>query len=423
MGQANRIGGGGEAVLDYAGPRAPRGRAGGGREALWLLVGGYLLFTALACGALHLPGVGVTGQEFGVRRTLFAAVNATTLTGFQHDVGSTRPGADLLRLVLTLGGTVFSLTAGGMAVVRIAGMRYADRHVAAAAAVATLVATLAGAAFLLDAERELVPALLQAASAFGNSGLYGGRLPGVLDWQTHVVLLPLALAGGLGVPVLMELFDRITGGRGLSRHSRTVLLLAAAVYLCGFGMVALLQAAQTSHTPGSGYWRHTLALASGFSVNARTAGLPFELAGAFSRPAQWALIVLMLVGGSPGGTAGGVKTTTVYHLVRGVRQNLRGRPVPRALGVAGCWLGIYLAIVAAGFVLLLNTEHGDAPDRLLFLAVSAVGNVGLSHDPVSITGNGLFTLSALMLAGRLAPLLVLWWMASLPAEEPGVAVG
>src|SRR5687767_7839026 len=176
-----------------------------------------------AAAAFHLPGVAVRGQEMSLRRTVFAAVNATTLTGFQQDVGSSLVAADVLRLVLTLGGTLFALTAGGIAVVRVARMSYTNGQVAWAATVATVAATVGGAAFLVDGGRPVIASLLQSASAFGNSGLYAGALPGVTDWRTHLILLPLAFLGALGLPVLMELFDRITGARQLSPHSRKVL--------------------------------------------------------------------------------------------------------------------------------------------------------------------------------------------------------
>src|SRR3954468_17786845 len=94
------------------------------------LVIGFLLFNVLAVLAFHLPGVAISGQELSFRRPVFAAVNATTLTGFQQDVGSSLVAADVLRLVLTLGGTLFTFIAGGMAVVRIARMRYTDGQVA-----------------------------------------------------------------------------------------------------------------------------------------------------------------------------------------------------------------------------------------------------------------------------------------------------
>jgi hypothetical protein len=141
----------------------------------------FLLFNVLAIIAFHLPGVAISGQELSFRRTVFAAVNATTLTGFQQDVGSSLVGADVLRLVLTLGGTLFTLVAGGMAVVRIARMRYTDGQVVRCTCVAILAATVGGAAFLLDRDRTLVASVLQSASAFGNSGLYAGHLADVMD--------------------------------------------------------------------------------------------------------------------------------------------------------------------------------------------------------------------------------------------------
>jgi trk system potassium uptake protein TrkH len=393
-----------------------------------VLVGGFLLFTALAVLAFHVPGIGVTGQELSLRRTVFAAVNATTLTGFQQDVGSSLPGADVLRLVLTLGGTMFALTAGGILVVRAARMSYTNGQVAWAAAAATVAATVSGAAFLLEMpDRGLVPSLLQSASAFGNSGLYAGRLPGVLDWRTHAVLMPLAFAGALGIPVVMELFDRLTGARRLSPHTRTVLVLAASFYIVGALAIALLDRAQATPNPaGWTDWRVAAATGSVFALNARTAGLPFEFAAALARPAQWVLVVLMIVGGSPGGTAGGLKTTTVWRLFGGVRDSLAGRYVTRSFGVAACWAALYFTIALAGFLLLLASEPDLPADRLLFLAFSAASNVGLSHDAVSITGNGLYTLSGMMLAGRLAPLLVLGWLASSAGhdvEDAPVAVG
>jgi trk system potassium uptake protein TrkH len=309
-----------------------------------------------------------------------------------------------------------------MAVVRIAAMRYTDGQVARCAAVAVLAATIGGAAFLLDRDRPLVAAVLQSASAFGNSGLYAGHLSGVMDWRTHAVLMPLAFAGALGVPVLMELFDRITGARKLSTHSGTVLILAAGVYLLGTGVIVLLDGTQSTPVHAANDWRYSFAQASTFAVNARSSGFPFEFAAAFARPAQWVIVALMVVGGAPGGAAGGLKTTTLLRAASGVRATLAGRAAPRSFGVALAWIGLYVAIVFAGFLLLLHSEPDMGADRLLFLCVSAASNVGLSYDPVSITGNGLFTLSAVMLAGRLVPLWILWWAASADDGER-VAIG
>jgi Trk-type K+ transport system membrane component len=53
-------------------------------------------------------------------------------------------------------------------------------------------------------------------------------------------------------------------------------------------------------------------------------------------------------------------------------------------------------------------EPGLSADRVALLTVSAVGNVGLSHDPVTFTGTSLHLLSLCMAAGRVAPILFAW---------------
>ena len=62
--------------------------------------------------------------------------------------------------------------------------------------------------------------------------------------------------------------------------------------------------------------------------------------------------------------------------------------------------------------LLLLQFSPEAPaDRLFFDAVSAASNVGLAHEPLTLGRGGSYVLAASMLAGRFAPLMVLWWMA------------
>jgi Trk-type K+ transport system membrane component len=234
--------------------------------------------------------------------------------------------------------------------------------------------------------------------------------------------MPLAFAGALGVPVLMEVFDRITGARRLSTHSGTVLALAAGVYVLGTVAIVLLDAMQATPVHAAGDWRYAIAQASAYSVDARSAGFPFEYAAAFARPAQWVIVALMVVGGAPGGAAGGLKPTTLLRAASGVRSILAGRAVPRSVGVAFTFIAVYSAFLFVGFMLLLHSEPDMGADRIWFLCVSAAGNVGLSYDPISVTGNGLFTLSALMLAGRLVPLWILWWAASVDDGER-VAIG
>ncbi|MEZ0266728.1 MAG: hypothetical protein ACAI43_18525, partial [Phycisphaerae bacterium] len=62
-------------------------------------------------------------------------------------------------------------------------------------------------------------------------------------------------------------------------------------------------------------------------------------------------------------------------------------------------------------------------DQSLFLTVSALSNVGLAPDRVTLTGIPLYLLSAAMFAGRIIPLLILWWMADSTRDAEDVAIG
>jgi Trk-type K+ transport system membrane component len=86
------------------------------------------------------------------------------------------------------------------------------------------------------------------------------------------------------------------------------------------------------------------------------------------------------------------------------------------------WTIIYLGMLLLATLVLLVTEPGLHLDRTLFLTASALGNVGLSHDPIVVSDAGLCALSVTMLLGRIAPVLMLWH-AFKTTPESTVAVG
>src|SRR5882757_3588873 len=120
------------------------------------------------------------------------------------------------------------------------------------------------------------------------------------------------------------------------------------------------------------------------------------------------VMLLMMVGASPAGTGGGLKTTTLYELLGAPGRMLRGESLSRTTGIAATWLGIYLIALAVFQMLLLWAEPQMPGDRVLFITVSALSNVGLSHDNISMTRSSLLLISAAMFFGRIAPLLILW---------------
>ena len=379
------------------------------------IISAYLLMTLMTAAALRIPGIVAHGNETTWDRAIFTAFNAATLTGFQQSMGvnemsATGIGGPLLLLMLTLAGSLMSLVLGGIAAARTLQMPTSIRHIVIAAITLETLAVIIGAAALATAHEPVGIALYRSVCAFGNSGLWIGHTPGNDEASTYFVLLPLAIIGGLGLPVMIDLHQAILGRSELSVHSRTVLKLSAVGFLAG---LLLLIAVQIPATLSGGWnaWRLTFASCSTFAINARTAGIPFESPAVFTAAGQWMLMLIMIVGAAPAGTAGGLKLTTIWHLVSGTRDALAGRAVRRSAGIALVWVSLYALAVFLGVLMLAQNVPQMAGDRLLFLAISATSNVGLSHDPIAITGPGLIVLSVLMLFGRLAPIAILWWTA------------
>ena len=182
----------------------------------------------------------------------------------------------------------------------------------------------------------------------------------------------------------------------------------------GTVLYALLEWHQT--LGGMSTWDR-LANAVFLSITARTAGFNAVDYATVTTGAAFLTILLMSVGGSPGSTAGGLKTTTAaligllaWARLRGQdRVNLWGRSVPRdtvqrAVGVFVLAFGI----VTAAIFVLSATEPHDAPEsflRVMFEAASAFNTVGLSMNHTgTLTTPGRWTIIVLMFVGRVGPL-------------------
>jgi Trk-type K+ transport system membrane component len=418
--------------LDYALPSL-EGSADIGKDLVNWLFPAYVTMIVLSIFTFLLKSSMTPGHEMSFDRAVLTAVNAATLTGFQQSTlspNSFKPQGQFLVLFLTVAGSLFSLIVGGLAVTRILRLRFTDRQVIWAACICEAGALLIGASGVCGMSQQgptssILTGPSQGASAFGNSGMALGYPFGILNWQTHFFIIPMILLGGFGITVLMELYDLLLHARPLSTHARTVLTWSACVYLIGTVALIALRwlAAHAAETPVSGEtlvsW---LASSSIASINSRTAGVPFEMAHAYARVIPWAIIILMMIGAGSGGTAGGLKVTTLAVLCRGARRSLAGENPGRPFGIALSWLALYLGIALVGFIMLLLIAPELAADRVLFLTISALSNVGLSHDPLPNLSKGAYVLAALMLAGRMVPLLILWWMAD-STRDAEIAVG
>jgi trk system potassium uptake protein TrkH len=133
-------------------------------------------------------------------------------------------------------------------------------------------------------------------------------------------------------------------------------------------------------------------------------------------------VILMIIGASPAGTASGLKTTTLIELVKGVQKLLRGEAVSRSFAIAIVWVGTYLSLLLGATLLLSHVSGSDAGDSTLFNAVSAMSNVGFTAAPVPSQKSVMYAYCAIILVARMAPLMILWWMAE-TTPDAELAIG
>jgi trk system potassium uptake protein TrkH len=423
--------------VEYRSPETALPLSGGmgddpGANLVRWLFPAYIFVILMGFFALRIPGVMPGGNSLNPDRAVFTSVNAATLTGFQYSIHPSEfytPGKVIV-LVLTVIGTLFTLIVGGLAVKRILRLAWPDSRIVLAAFIAEAFVLIMGGFASSGEGRNMLGSMTQAAAAWGNSGLRVDLAPGASDIYTHVVLLPLSVLGGFGLVVVLQILDALIRGIPVVRHTRLVLQMSAALFLVGFVGCVIFQLIDLESLGKARIdpWAEAmgrllpkvLTNASIMSLDARTAGI--NIIPVTKGPMSFFVMLLMMVGASPGGTGGGLKTTTVYELITAPRRLLRGQTLSRTTGIAATWLGIYLIALAVFQMALLWAEPQMPGDRVLFITVSALSNVGLSHDNLSMTRSSLLLVSAAMFFGRIAPLLILWWMVD-TTPDADVAVG
>lgn len=376
---------------------------------------------------------------------LFTATSAVTVTGLVvYDPGSfhTPFGQAVLLALIQLGG--LGTMAASASLVILAGRRLRLRQAAAlqesmdletignvrgqllTVLALTVAAEAAGATALYllwqgrpDVEAPAFAALFHAVSAFCNAGFStfaNGLAPFRDDLGTNAAVAALVVVGGLGVPVLSSLGRLALGAwrrRGaplLTLHARLA-LATTGVLLAAGALLTLVVEWNGALAPLA--WPQRLLAAGFLSVSARTAGFNTVDMAALGPATLWLLMGLMFVGGSPGSTAGGIKTTTAATVVATLRATLRGRPRVEAfrrtipdeqVAKALALVGLSLAAVGVAAMALLATQRAD-PLALAFEAVSAFATVGLSAGVTSTLDTGGKTVVALlMFVGRTGPL-------------------
>lgn len=401
-----------------------------------ILVSSFLILIGAGAAALMLPGATTAEGSLGLLDAVFTATSAVCVTGLVvNDTGTafTAMGHTVILVLIQCGGlgmititAFFALFSGGPLSTKEKealghalearteeDMRRALRRIL----LATLIFETLGALALYAGWRPSIDnvvtraswAVFHSVSAFCNAGFslfpHDASLSGyAADAWTLGVVGGLIVVGGLGFAVLnnmmksfVSLFRR-SHRRRLSRQARWVLTVTAGLIVSGAVLFHLLEANRSlSGMDGSTAW-----LTSIFqSITLRTAGFStFDLSH-LGIPAVVLSCLWMLIGGSPGGTAGGVKTITIGV----VAASLLGRRVVdsdtrrRAIRILLLFCGLF---VAGG--LLVSAAQGGLTRASLFETASALGTVGLSMGLTArLTVPAKIVVCVLMFVGRVGP--------------------
>jgi len=235
--------------------------------------------------------------------------------------------------------------------------------------------------------------LFHSVSAFNNAGfsLFSDNMMGFRgDFIINFTIPLLIIVGGLGYLVLLELYNyRKRSLTRISTHTKLVLWTSGILILSGMVIILTLEWNNPKSFGSMDTWEKFLA-AWFASVNYRTAGFNSIDFSTFNDSDLFFGTIFMIIGGSPGGTAGGVKTTVLALSVIGVWYTLRGQNNPHIFHRSLVPYQInkaYAIIFVASFYVLVSTVILNESEKLhfvrtLFETCSAFGTVGLS------TGNG-----------------------------------
>jgi trk system potassium uptake protein len=264
------------------------------------------------------------------------------------------------------------------------------------------------------------PALFHSISAFCNAGFstFSDNLVGFQDAPlTQTIIMLLIILGGLGFLTLEEIWLWWKARRGwlryrISLYSRIVLVTTALLLVGGWFFFCLFEWNATLKEMS---WGLRLVNGAFASVTARTAGYNTIDYAEATDSANFLTILLMSIGGSPGSTAGGIKTTTfaliallAWSRYRGVEitsvwsRSLREETTDRAIGL----FVVAFGIVTIGIFGLTITE--GTTGRFLhhmFEAASAFNTVGLTMGLTpQLQPASKLLVTLLMFLGRVGPL-------------------
>ncbi len=405
-----------------------------------IIVTGFLIIVLVGTLLLSLPIASADGARAPFLAALFTAVSSSCVTGLvlrDTATGWSAFGHVVILLLIQIGGLGFMTVAtflyhvfqkrmglrGRELMVESINTTHVGGIMRLAWKIVILTGTFEGVGALLlltrfaprfGLNRGLWYAVFHSVSAFCNAGfdLMGVISPGCSltpfydDAMVNITLMILIQVGGLGFLVWDDLIRCRWKVKRWRLHTKLVMTVSAILTFGGAILFFFLEGNATGQelTVGGRIWTALFA-----SVTARTAGFNTVNIADMAGASKLLTIFLMVVGGSPGSTAGGVKTTSLAVITLFAYASFRGREKPTIFGRSisaetfrkSCgvlFFNINIALIAA--IILCAWQPLDPVDAV-FETVSAIGTVGMTTGITqSLCGFSAALIALLMFLGR-----------------------
>jgi trk system potassium uptake protein TrkH len=445
--------------------------AASGKNPTQTLIASFLVLIISGAGLLMLPRAsnGENGENVSFVDALFTATSATCVTGLiVKDTGQdfSLMGQFVILTLIQLGGlgivvfgAVFALLLGqalslreSVAMQDLLSTRTLSRigKMIAFIFIGTVFIEAIGAISLagmwndvpgrtINIQQQWFYSVFHSVSAFCNAGFSLFNKSFIeynRSWQVYLVICPLIILGGLGFGVLYDLVTtaadrinrilkklffkkyRLSMETPIRLRLQTKIVISVSAGLIILGTLAIFVFERYA-SQGNTANRNDILGALFQSVTARTAGFNTVDISSMSASSQFILILLMFIGGSPGSTAGGIKTVTLAVVIMTAIAALRKRQEVEmfkrsvrivVVGRAVTVTLLFVVVLFTATLVLSITENstGSTMSEIMFEAGSALGTVGLTTGITpSLTTAGKLIIIALMLIGRLGPLTLL----------------
>lgn len=416
-----------------------------------ILALGFIILVFTGAIILTLPISSASGEGTNFLDALFTATSASCVTGLVTlDTGThwSLFGQTVIMILIEIGGlgfmsfaTFFAILLGkkitlknrlimqeAMNTFSIQGLVKMVKYVL----MFTFSIQLAGALLLSS---QLIPefgiakgmffSVFHSISNFCNAGfdLFGNFNSLTGYYNNPVILLTISaliIIGGLGFTVLLEIYN-YKGIKKLSIHTKVVLLITTILIVGGAICIFLLEY-RNPETLAPMNFRDKIVNSIVASTSPRTAGVNSISTDGMTTAGKFLTILLMFIGGSPGSTAGGLKTTTFGIILFTVICVIKGREDTEAFGrrfsqelvyKAFSLLFIGMTLVMGVTMILTITEPDESFISLLYEATSAFGTVGLTTGVTQrLSSVGKVIIIIMMYLGRVGPLTVALALAS-----------